>query len=68
MLQLRKDKKCQDGSIYNGQMKGSKRHGYGAQVYENGLYEGYWEDDKAKGKGIFYYAEGDTYDGEWLND
>ena len=43
-------------------------HGYGAQVYENGLYEGYWEDDKAKGKGIFHYAEGDTYNGEWLND
>ena len=45
ILQLIRDKRYRDGSIYNGQMKGSKRHGYGIQMFENGVYQGQWEDD-----------------------
>jgi len=30
-------------------MKGTKRHGYGTQIFLNGLYDGEWEDDKAYG-------------------
>lgn len=31
-------------------------------------YEGYWQNDKAHGKGKFYHVEGDVYDGEWKCD
>ena len=32
------------------------------------VYEGYWQNDKACGKGKLVHADGDVYEGEWLND
>jgi hypothetical protein len=31
-------------------------------------YEGYWENNKACGKGKFLHVHGDMYDGDWLDD
>ena len=43
--------------------------GYGIQTWPDGAwYEGYWDNDKANGKGIFYHVDGDIYNGDWVND
>ena len=45
------------------------RSGYGVQEWPDGSkYHGYWENDKANGKGKLYHASGDIYDGEWKDD
>jgi hypothetical protein len=31
-------------------------------------YDGYWSEDKKNGKGILFYANGDIYEGDWLQD
>lgn len=31
-------------------------------------YEGDWKNDKAHGKGIYYYKDGSYYEGEWADD
>jgi hypothetical protein len=32
------------------------------------IYEGYWKNNKAHGKGKFIHIDGDIYDGDWVND
>jgi len=32
------------------------------------VYEGYWKEDKANGRGRLIHADGDIYDGYWKND
>jgi hypothetical protein len=32
------------------------------------MYEGYWLDSKATGKGRLIHADGDVYDGTWKDD
>jgi hypothetical protein len=32
------------------------------------LYEGYWRNDKANGKGRLIHSDGDVYEGDWVND
>lgn len=47
-------------------MRGDVREGYGVQVWTDGAkYEGYWKDNMAEGRGIFWHAEGDVYEGEF---
>ena len=51
----------------------NQRHGRGIQYWKNGsIYEGYWNKDKACGKGRKIYAgdiyAGDVYEGDWLDD
>jgi hypothetical protein len=31
-------------------------------------YIGWWKDSKAVGKGQLFHADGDIYQGEWVND
>lgn len=60
-----------NGTIYKGQVlpDGCTKHGFGVQTWQDGAkYEGFWENDKAKGRGRFNHVEGDVYDGEWDND
>ena len=64
-----------NGSMYKGQMlidKGTgteERCGYGIQKWVDGaVYEGYWFENKASGKGTFWHAEGDIYVGEFRAD
>ena len=40
------------------------RNGRGKQVWDDhSLYEGYWIDDKANGRGRLIHADGDVYEG-----
>ena len=32
------------------------------------MYEGYWKDNKANGKGRLIHADGDVYNGFWKDD
>eukprot|EP01017_Pseudomicrothorax_dubius_P035328 TRINITY_DN4933_c0_g1_i1.p1 TRINITY_DN4933_c0_g1~~TRINITY_DN4933_c0_g1_i1.p1 ORF type:complete len:514 (-),score=103.72 TRINITY_DN4933_c0_g1_i1:46-1587(-) len=53
-----------DGSIYVGQMKEGRKHGWGRLVYPDGsLYEGYWKEDVQYGFGRLIRANGDVYEG-----
>lgn len=51
-----------DGARYDGQFKGTLRHGYGEMVYAGG-----WRNDRWDGSGIAVYADGDRYEGELKN-
>ena len=55
---------------YDGQKKGTDRHGFGTFFYiEGGKYTGDWRDNKMSGKGILYYADDKiAYDGQWRMD
>ncbi len=55
-----------DGTTYNGEWEGNKRHGYGIWIRPDGTrYEGEWENDKPNGRGILTNADGSTYSGDW---
>jgi len=69
--------KYKNGSVYNGQLKGSKRDGTGKMTYvrsENkdfeddiGVYEGQWHRDQRCGEGTMNFTSGDIFKGEWKN-
>jgi hypothetical protein len=41
----------------------------GAHIWKDGsIYEGYWRNNQANGKGRMVHADGDYYIGEWLDD
>ena len=45
-------------------MLNGKRHGLGKQIWpDNSLYEGYWANDMANGKGRLIHSDGDVYEG-----
>jgi len=55
-----------DGSKYDGEWKGKKRHGYGVWVRSDGFrFEGYWENDKPNGYGTLTNPEGRKQAGKW---
>lgn len=61
----RKPYKFTTGAIYVGQWVGGFRDGFGTQTWSDGArYEGDWKLHKAHGKGKFFHASGDTYDGD----
>ncbi len=67
------DHSYENGAIYRGQMlkNGEEmiRQGYGVQIWPDGTkYEGYWNQNRAQGKGCFWHAEGDIYRGEFHDD
>ena len=50
--------------MYKGYLKDGTRHGPGIQVWPDGAkYEGEWRFNKANGKGKFWHADGDVYEG-----
>lgn len=56
----------ENGAQYEGEwLRGSQiRQGMGLQLWPDGsMYEGYWADNKANGKGRLIHADGDVYDG-----
>lgn len=62
-----------DGTFYEGQFRGHKRHGKGVWRREDGsvIYDGDWDEGKRHGRGLCIYRAGDVsdaYDGEWRND
>jgi hypothetical protein len=55
-----------DGSKYNGEWEGGRRHGKGIYWCCNGdVYRGYWAKDCMSGQGKLCYGNGDSYEGEW---
>ena len=42
------------------------KHGRGIQIWPDGsYYKGYWENNKAEGKGEFIHSSGNSYKGDW---
>lgn len=35
---------------------------------DGSIYDGYWKNDKANGRGRLIHADGDIYDGYWKDD
>jgi hypothetical protein len=55
-----------DGSKYDGQWKGDKKHGLGVWTFADGdTYDGQWEGGMMHGLGAWTWADGDKYDGQW---
>ena len=60
-----------DGSKYEGQVEGGRRHGVGVFTGKGGspFYEGEWKDGRRHGQGKLVYSPGgDVYEGQWLDD
>lgn len=57
-----------DGSCYEGERRGGRRHGFGSLRLPNGdAYHGYWADDAKHGAGKYIYASRRmVYVGEWV--
>ena len=73
-LKLKIDKKeplkLENNIIYYGEwdMNFVTKHGRGIQIWPDGsYYKGYWENNKAEGKGQFIHSTGDIYIGNWHN-
>jgi hypothetical protein len=63
-LQFIEELVFENGAIYKGYLKDGARHGPGVQVWPDGAkYEGEWRLNKANGKGKFWHADGDVYEG-----
>lgn len=55
-----------DGSIYEGDIEGGKRHGQGIWVKTDGTkYSGQWKNDKPDGQGTITWPDGRRYSGNW---
>jgi len=53
---------------YFGEIKAGKANGYGIAFFESkGIYAGYWKDNIRHGKGKYIWANGDTYEGNFVN-
>ena len=60
-----------NGSKYLGQWTKTThlREGVGIVACTDGsIYEGYWKNDMANGKGRLIHDDGDVYEGDWIND
>jgi hypothetical protein len=45
-------------------MDGSELNGYHVKIFEDGSkYEGEWENGKKHGNGVFYWSNGNKYEG-----
>ena len=60
----------ESGAVYHGQWTAEGlRQGAGTQIWKNGsMYQGFWMNDKADGKGRLIHADGTRYEGEWVGD
>lgn len=53
-------------NVYRGEVKDGKRHGFGKVVYFGGdSYEGYWENDRPEGLGLYSWKIGGRYKGNF---
>ena len=65
-----KRKQIDHKRFYQGEEKNGKREGYGILIVCEGYhkgdrYEGEWEDGEYNGRGIYDWADGSTYEGEF---
>ena len=53
---------------YHGQLRNSKREGYGYSIYPDGsIYEGYWKNDQYNGLGRLILETGEFYEGQFYS-
>jgi hypothetical protein len=58
-----------NGSRYEGEWTGEKRHGKGTFYYFNGeKYTGDWVDNQKAGEGVYSWPDGDRYEGQYKDD
>lgn len=65
-----------EGAVYVGEIEGMNKHGKGRLEEHGNVYEGYFEDNKknvtadqlSNKTGKMYYANGDYYNGDWMDD
>ncbi|KAH3731596.1 hypothetical protein Pelo_17571 [Pelomyxa schiedti] len=57
-----------EGDIYHGQIDHSKKCGTGSILFGagGGSYVGEWKDNVFHGQGVRLWANGDRYDGQWV--
>lgn len=56
------------GATYTGQWEGRHRHGFGLQVWPDGVrFHGHWRRSIAQGLGQFRHSDNDWFIGEWNN-
>lgn len=57
----------EDGSLYEGEFYMGMKQGIGRLIDSGGeCYSGFWIEDLAHGKGIYYFSDGSLYVGEFL--
>ncbi len=57
------------GSVYEGDWKDNKRHGFGHYKWADGeSYKGEYKDDHRHGTGIYFWKNGQRYEGGWADD
>ncbi len=60
-----------DGGHYEGEFYHNRKHGMGKMIYPEGApeasYNGSWANDQPSGLGILVMANGDRFEGHWLN-
>lgn len=54
-----------DGSTYDGQVLGGKRHGHGVLKTLDNKYDGQWLADEKHGKGVQLWSDGRRYEGDF---
>ena len=60
--------KYSDGSEYTGDWVNGVRQGQGTMTYNNGIYDGEWQNDKKNGNGTYTWNDGKKYDGAYVDD
>ena len=59
-VEVERDKYITEGHWRNGQLL------RGRKIYDTGdVYEGHFLNNKKNGYGVYKFADGDTYEGEW---
>ena len=70
-IEIKKNMILDDKSIYYGEYNTEKniKEGRGILIWPNGAkYTGYFQNNMQNIKGKIYHADGDIYEGEWLDD
>ena len=60
----------QDGRVYKGAWKNDQKNGTGTMEWKTsgGRWTGEWKNDQKNGAGMFYFKNGRSYEGDFLND
>lgn len=57
-----------NGTEYTGDWVNGVRQGQGKMRYDNGVYDGEWQNDQKNGKGTYVWTDGKKYEGAYVDD
>jgi len=60
--------KYSNGTEYTGDWVNGVRQGQGKMKYDNGVYEGEWQNDQKNGRGTYIWNDGKKYEGTYVDD